>query len=100
MSLYSVGFKPTDQCLGQGFELKGQGLVGVLQPMQTVSYSLQCVPPALSDFCGKKRDAFQCKKNSPINEQTQNQKIYCQRTGNLKPRGQKISMISEETCDI
>ena len=48
--------------------------------MQAVSYGLPCVPPALSDFCGKKRDAFQCKKNSPINEQTQNQKIYCQRT--------------------
>ena len=32
--------------------------------------------------------------------QTQHQKIYCQRTGNLTPRGQKISMISEESRDI
>ena len=32
--------------------------------------------------------------------QTQHQKIYCQRTGNLTPRGQKISMIFEESRDI
>ena len=99
MSLYSVGFKPTDQCLRQGFELKGQGLMGVLQPVQAVSYGLPCVPPALSDFCGKKRDAFQCKKNSPINEQTQHHKIHCQRTGNLKPRGQEVSMIFQKSPD-
>ena len=32
--------------------------------------------------------------------QTQHPKIYCQRTGNLTPRGQKISMIAEESRDI
>ena len=31
--------------------------------------------------------------------QTQHQKIHCQRTGNLKPRGQEVSMIFQKSPD-
>ena len=91
LGLYSVGFKPTNQGLRQGFELKGQGLVGVLQPMQAVSYGLPCVPPALSDFCGKKRDAFQCKKILQSMSKRKTKKFIVKEQEILNPEDKKLA---------